>query len=70
MSGARWLGHQILDIIATETGASFEDLAERTEASYAEVKAAVWSLYGMKRADLAWGYVVAVPSADEGRRAA
>jgi len=70
VSGARWLGHRILDIIAAETGASFEELAERTEASYAGVKAAVWRLYGMKRADLAWGYVVAVPSAAQGRRAA
>ena len=70
VSRGRWLGHQILDIIAADTGVSFEELAERTGASYAEVKAAVWRLYGMKRADLAWGYVVAVPSADEGRRAA
>ena len=70
MTGARWLRRRIEDIIAAESGVSFEELAERTQASYAEVKAAVSSLYGMKRADLAWGYVVAVPPAAQGRRAA
>jgi hypothetical protein len=67
VSGPRWLGHQIEHIISGESGASFEELAERTETSYPEVRAAVWRLYGMKRAGIARGYVVALPSADEGR---
>jgi hypothetical protein len=59
-----------MDIIIAETGVSFEELAERTEAPFPAVKAAVWSLYGAKRVDMCHGYVVAVPSADEGMRSA
>jgi hypothetical protein len=70
VNGGRPLGHQILAILTVESGASFEDLAERTGASYGEVKAAVWRLYGAKLADVCHGYVVAVPSAAKGRRAA
>lgn len=65
MSGGRWLGRQITDITSAETGASFEELAERTGASYPEVKAAVWSLYGARRVDICHGYVVAVLPPDE-----
>jgi hypothetical protein len=61
---------QIEAIIFAESGASFQELAERTESAYAQVRAAVWVLYGQKRADICRGYVVAVPSADAGRRAA
>lgn len=70
MNGARWPGHQIQDIVTAESGASFEELAERTGLSYPEVKAVVWRLFGAKRVDVCLGYVVAVPSRTEGRRAA
>jgi hypothetical protein len=69
MSRGRWLGHQIEDIIPAEIGASFEELAERTGAAFADVRAAVWALYGMRRSDICWGYAVAIPS-PEGRSAA
>lgn len=71
MNGVRWLGDQIQDIAAAESGASFEELAERTGLSYPEVKAIVWRLYGAKRIDVCWGrYAVALPgpAAAEGRR--
>jgi hypothetical protein len=70
VTGGRWLGHQIEDLLVDEPGVSFEELAERTGASYPEVKAAVWRLYGMKRVDICHGYVVAPPRAAEGRRSA
>jgi len=70
VSGARWLGHRILDIIAAESGASLKELVERTGAPYPEVRAVVWPLYGAKRADICHGYVVAPPRAAEGRRSA
>jgi hypothetical protein len=63
VNGDRPLGRQIVAITGAETGASFEELADRTGASYAEVKAAVWRLYGAKRADICQGYVVAIPRA-------
>ena len=69
MNRGRPLGCQILAITGAETGASFKELAERTGASYAEVKAAVCRLYGAKRADTRQGYVVAVPPREQ-RRAA
>lgn len=62
--------HQIQDIVAAESGASFAELAERTGLSYPEVKAVVWRLYGAKRVDICQGYVVAVPPAAEERRSA
>jgi hypothetical protein len=61
VTGGRWLGHQIQDIVTAEPGASFEELAERTGASFPEVKAAVWRLYGAGRVDICHGYVVAPP---------
>jgi DNA-binding Lrp family transcriptional regulator len=70
VNGGRPLGRQILAILAAESGASFEELTERTGASYAEVKAVVWRLYGAKLADICHGYVVPAPSGAEGRRAA
>jgi hypothetical protein len=68
----RPLGRQILAILTAESGASFAELAERTGLSYAEVKAAVWRLYGAKRADICHGDVAAAPSvlAAEGGQAA
>ncbi len=68
MSGPRWPGHQILDILAAEPGASFEELSARLGVPYPEVKGIVWRLYGAGRVDICQGYVVAVPRADEGRR--
>lgn len=73
VTGARWPGHQIQGIVTAESGASFEELAERTGLSYPEVKATVWRLYGAKRIDVCWGrYAVALPAAAaaEGGRAA
>ena len=70
MTGPRWLGHQIVEFLDAEPGASFEELAERTGASYPEVKSAVWRLYGSKRVDICHGYVVAPPRMVEGRRSA
>jgi hypothetical protein len=70
VNGARWLRSQIEDIITAESGASFEELAERTGASYTDVRAAVMALYGMRRADFCWGYVTAAPSPAEARRSA
>jgi hypothetical protein len=63
---AQWpLARRIQAILTAETGASFEELVERTGASFPEVKAAVWRLYGARRVDICHGYVVAVPAAAE-----
>ena len=70
MNGGRPLGRRILAITSAETGASFKELAERTGASYAEVKTAVWRLYGAKVVDICHGYVAATPLRADGRRAA
>lgn len=70
MRRGRWLGHQIEDIIIPETGASFEELAERAGVPFPEVRATVWRLYGAGRVDICHGYVVAIPSAAEGSSAA
>jgi hypothetical protein len=61
VNGGRPLGRQILAITAAETGASFEELAERTGATFTDIRAAVWALYGLKRADICHGYVTAPP---------
>jgi hypothetical protein len=67
VNGARWLRSQIERIVAAESAVSFEELAKRTQVSYAEVQAAVWPLYGAKRVDICHGYVVAPPRAAERR---
>jgi hypothetical protein len=46
------------------------EIAERLDESVAEVRQAARILYRMRKVDFILGYVVAVPSADEGRRAA
>ena len=65
MTPAQWpLARRIQAILTAETGASFEELVERTGASFPEVKAAVWRRTGRG----GWtrhGYVVAVPAAAE-----
>jgi hypothetical protein len=71
VSAEQWrLRRQIEDIISAESGASFDELAGRTNVPYPAVRAAVWALYGAKRADICHGYVVAPPRAAEERRAA
>ena len=71
MTPAQWrLARQIQAILTAETGASFEELTERTGAAFADVRAVARALYRMRRADFCWSFLTAVPSADEGRRAA
>ena len=70
MSGYWRLGRQIKDIIAAESGASLEELARRTGAAYADVRAVAGALYGRRQADFCWRYLAAVPAADKRRRAA
>jgi hypothetical protein len=68
---AQWrLARQVQAIITAESGASFEELAERTGGTFADVRAAARALYRMRRADFCWSFLTAVPPADEGRRAA
>jgi hypothetical protein len=67
---AQWrLARRIQAILTAESGASFEELAERTGGAFADVRTAARVLYRMRRADFCWSFVTAVPSADEGRRA-
>ena len=71
MTREQWrLARQIADIITAEAGASMEELAERTGASYIEARAAARILYRMRRADYCWSFLTAVPPAAEGRRTA
>jgi hypothetical protein len=70
VTGRRWVGHQIKDIIHAESGASLEELARRTGATYADVRAAAGALYGRRQADYCWRYLTAVPRSSEGRRSA
>ena len=71
MTGAQWrLARQIQAILTAESGASFEELTERTGGAFTDVRAAGRALYGMRRADFCWSFLTAVPSADKGRRAA
>jgi transcription initiation factor IIE alpha subunit len=70
-SPAQWrLTRQIQAILAVESGASFEELAERTGGTFADVRTAARALYRMRHADFRWSFLTAVPSADEGRREA
>ena len=70
MTGVRWLGRQIEAILAAESGASLEELAERTGAAFADVRTAARVLYRKRRADFCWSFLTAVPRTDEERRAA
>lgn len=71
MTPAQWrLARQIQAILTAESGASFEELAERTGGAFADVRAAGRVLYRMRHADFCWSFLVAVPVAGEGRRAA
>jgi len=68
---AQWrLARRIQAILTAESGASFEELAERTGGTSADVRAASRALYRMRPADFCWSFLTAVPPADEGRRAA
>jgi hypothetical protein len=46
------------------------EVAERTDATLADVHAAVRALYKMRRADFIWSTVVAIPQLTRGGRAA
>jgi hypothetical protein len=71
VTGAQWrLARQIQAILTAESGASFEELAERTGGAFTDVRTAARALYRMRRADFCWSFLTAVPSADEGRGAA
>ena len=66
----RRLARQIQAILSAESGASFEELAERTGAAFTDVRTAARTLYRMRRADFCWSFLTAVPTATERRRAA
>jgi hypothetical protein len=71
VSPAQWrLARRIQVIITAESGASFEELAERTGGTFADVRVAARALYRMRRADFCWSFLTAVPPARERRRAA
>jgi hypothetical protein len=68
---AQWrLARQIEAVLTAEPGAPLDELAGRTGASFADVRAVARALYRMGRIDFCWGYVTVVPSRAEGRRAA
>jgi hypothetical protein len=64
------LARQIQAILTAESGASFGELTERTGGTFADVRTAGRALYRMRRADFCWGFLAAVPLADERRRSA
>ena len=71
MTPAQWrIARQIQVILTAESGASFEELAERTGGTFADVRDTARVLYRMRRADFCWSFLTAVPAADVGRRAA
>jgi hypothetical protein len=71
MTPAQWrIVRQIQAILTAESGASFEELAERTGSTFADVRAAARVLYRMRCADFCWSFLTAVPTAGERRRAA
>jgi hypothetical protein len=60
----------ILSVLAGDDGLADAELAEQTGAPLADVRQAARILYRQRRTDMCAGYVVAVPSSAEGRRAA
>ena len=64
------LNKRIIPLIATEIGMTDAEIAERLEVPLADVRQAARILYRQRRVDMCAGYVVAVPSRAEGRRAA
>jgi hypothetical protein len=71
MTRDQWrLARQIDTILAAESGAADAEVAERTDATLADVCTAARALYRMRRADFIWGTVVAIPQLMRGGGAA
>ena len=64
------LMRRILAILGDEDGLADTEIADQLGAPLADVRQAARILYRQRRIDLCAGYVVAVPSRTEGRRAA
>ena len=60
----------ILSALADDDGLADAELAEQIGAPMADVRQAARILYRQRRIDMCAGYMVAVPSSAEGRRAA
>jgi hypothetical protein len=68
---AGWaLRKAILAEIGRDDGQTDEQLAERLSVPPADVRREARVLYRMRGLDFIWGYLVAVPPAGEGSRAA
>ena len=66
-----WALHKrIIPLVGTEIGMTDAEIAERLDVPLADVRQAARILYRQRRIDMCAGYVVAVPSRAEGRRAA
>jgi hypothetical protein len=64
------LMRQILSLLAGNDGLADTEIADQLGASLADVRQAARILYRQRRIDMCVGYLVAVPSRTEGRRAA
>ncbi len=70
MSPAWALMRQIQSLFADNDGLADAEIAERLGVPLADVRQAARILYRQRRIDMCAGYMVAVPSSAEGRRAA
>jgi hypothetical protein len=70
VSPGRRLPWRILPVLADGIGMTDAEIAERLNEPVGEVRQAAMILYRMRKVDFILGYVVAVPPAGEGRRAA
>jgi hypothetical protein len=60
----KWgLARRIEGILGAESGASLQELAERTGAGFSEIRTAAGILYAQRRADFCWRYLTSVPVA-------
>jgi len=66
----RRLPWRILPLLADGIGMTDAEIAEQLNESVVDVRQAARILYRMRKVDFILGYVVAVPSVGEGRRAA
>jgi transcription initiation factor IIE alpha subunit len=64
------LMRRILSTLADDDGLADAEIAEQLGVPLADVRQAARILYRQRRIDMCAGYMVAAPSADEGRRAA
>ncbi len=60
----------ILSVLADDDGLADAEIADKTGAPLADVRQAARILYRQRRIDMCVGYMVAIPSSVEGRRAA